>query len=370
MARIVYGVSGEGSGHSSRARVVLEHLTESGHAVKVVTYGRGVRHLAPDFDLFETIGLHIASVNNRVSPLKTLLTNLQKLPDGHRTLNALREDTFKAFAPEVVITDFEPMCAYLAYHYDLPLITIDNQHRLRYMHYDYPPRLKNDRNLTVAVIRAMVPKPDVSLITTFFFDKLKNQRAFLFPPLIRKEVRALKSTNEGHILVYLTSGFEQFVEMLKQMPRERFVIYGHGTKGTQGNLTFKEPSTDGFLQDLAACKAVMATAGFTLITESLHLKKPYLALPMSGQFEQAVNAIFLEQLKCGVNLEQPSLSGIGDFLYRLPEFEDVLSAQTMFDNSLLLTQLDALLEDDAKLAGHFHRNRKSLGKHPEADVRG
>ena len=99
MARIVYGVSGEGSGHSSRARVVLEHLIESGHAVKVVTYGRGVRHLAPDFDIFETIGLHIASVNNRVSPLKTLLTNLQQLPDGHRTLNALREDIFKAFAP-------------------------------------------------------------------------------------------------------------------------------------------------------------------------------------------------------------------------------------------------------------------------------
>jgi uncharacterized protein (TIGR00661 family) len=41
----------------------------------------------------------------------------------------------------------------------------------------------------------------------------------------------------------------------------------------------------------------MATAGFTLISEALHLKKPYLALPMIGQFEQAINAVFLEEMK-------------------------------------------------------------------------
>ena len=38
----------------------------------------------------------------------------------------------------MVITDFEPMTAYLAYTNDLPLITIDNQHRMRYMQYDGP----------------------------------------------------------------------------------------------------------------------------------------------------------------------------------------------------------------------------------------
>jgi hypothetical protein len=71
--------------------VVLEHLVKAGHAVKAVTYDRGrVRNLGADFDLFETAGLHIGSANNRVSPLKTLLANLQQLPDGHKRLNALR----------------------------------------------------------------------------------------------------------------------------------------------------------------------------------------------------------------------------------------------------------------------------------------
>lgn len=358
MAKIVYGVSGEGSGHSSRARVVLEHLVKDGHEVKVVTYDRGVCALGADFDVFETAGLHIASVNNRVSPLKTLITNLQQLPDGHKKLVSLRNEIFKGFSPDVVITDFEPMCAYLANHYELPLITIDNQHRLRYMKYEYPPSLKNDRHLAVGIIRAMIPKPDVSLVTTFYFGDLKNQRTFLFPPLLRKQVRDIKPKKQNHVLVYLTSGFEKFVEMLRKFPREQFLVYGQGDNGTQGNLTFKAPSTNGFLEDLATCKAVMATAGFTLITESLYLKKPYLALPMDGQFEQAINAIFLEKINCGVNLQQLQPTGIGDFLYRLPDFEKALDEQPLFDNSPLLEKLDALLANDVQEARRFHRERK------------
>jgi len=364
MARIVYGVSGEGSGHSSRSRVVLEHLVEAGHQVKVVTYGRGIGHLKKDFDVFETVGLHIASDNNRLSPLKTLLHNLQQLPEGHGKLKELRREVFKGFVPEVVVTDFEPMSAYLAHHYDIPLVTIDNQHRLRYMDYDYPPQWKNDRNLAVGIIRAMVPKPDVSLVTTYYFGELKNRRTFLFAPLLRSQVLDLKPSTGDHILVYLTSGFEGFVELLKGFPRERFLIYGQGDQGEQANLTFKTPSTDGFLQDLATCKGVMATAGFTLITESLHLKKPYLALPMGGQFEQAINAAFLEKLGCGVNLHQLIPAGIGDFLYRLPEFEAALAEQTAFDNTPLLEKMDALLANNAEEARRFHRRRKELSEPP------
>lgn len=367
MARIVYGVSGEGSGHSSRARVVLEHLTANGHEVKVVTYDRGLNHLKTDFDIFETVGLHITSVNNRVSPLKTLLNNLQRLPEGHKKLNDLRKDIFKTFDPHVVITDFEPMCAYLARHYDLPLITIDNQHRLRYMHYDYPAPLKSDRQLTVGIIRAMVPKPDVSLVTTFYFGERKNQRTFLFPPLLRSQVLDLAATRENHILVYLTSGFEPFVEMLGQFPRERFIIYGQGDHGGRDNLTFKPPSIDGFLQDLAGCKGVMATAGFTLMTEALHLKKPYLALPMAGQFEQAINAVFLEKIRCGINMYRITPAGIGDFLYRLPEFESSLSTLAPFDNEPLLEKVDELLARKGELAAFFHRERKKLSFRPETN---
>ena len=104
----------------------------------VVSYDRGYANLKDDFEVFETEGLHIASLDNRVSRVKTFTDNLQRLPKGHKKLQLLRKEVFKKFQPDCVITDFEPMTAYLANHYDLPLITIDNQHRLRYMSYPCP----------------------------------------------------------------------------------------------------------------------------------------------------------------------------------------------------------------------------------------
>ena len=362
MVRIVYGVSGEGSGHSSRARVVLEHLIRAGHEIKVVTYGRGLRNLGDDFDTFETEGLHITSVDNRVAPLKTLTNNLKSLPHGNKKLKRLRKEIFKMFRPHVVITDFEPMCAYLAHHYERPLVTIDNQHRLRYMRYDYPSHLRNDRKLAVNIIRAMVPKPDVSLVTTFYSGELTNHRTFLFPPLIRSKVQQLVAKKMDHILVYLTSGFESFLDLLHHFPRERFIVYGQKAEGQKGHLTFKAPSIDGFLDDLAKCKGVMATAGFTLMTEALFLKKPYLALPMAGQFEQAINGIFLDALGCGVNLQRINKESIGYFLYRLPELEKELATLPPYSNQPLLEKLDTLLASKGKEAERFRKNRKKLSR--------
>ena len=71
MAKIVYGVSGEGSGHSSRAREMVSHLQQLGHTVKVVSYDRDYKNLKEDFDVCETEGLHIASSDNRVSKVTT-----------------------------------------------------------------------------------------------------------------------------------------------------------------------------------------------------------------------------------------------------------------------------------------------------------
>jgi uncharacterized protein (TIGR00661 family) len=357
MARIVYGVSGEGSGHSSRARVVAAHLEARGHRVTIVSYGRGYENLHDRFDVFQTEGLHIATRDNEVSKRRTFLDNLQRLPQGHRKLNAIKKDLFQDDPPEVVLTDFEPMTAYLAHHYDRPLVTIDNQHRLRYMTYPCPADLKADQLLTENIIRAMVPRPDVSLVTTFYFGETRNDRTFLFPPLLRDEVIDLVPAEEGHVLVYLTSGFSSFLDSLRTFKRERFVVYGCGPDREEDHLHFKAPSREGFLQDLAGCKAVMATAGYTLITEALHLHKPYLALPMRGQFEQEINAFFLEQSGYGRNLRQATPEGIGDFLYGLPEYKARLSEYPGSDNTALLGMLDQLLENEGELARAFHQRR-------------
>jgi uncharacterized protein (TIGR00661 family) len=359
MARIVYGVCGEGSGHSSRSREMVTHLEKGGHTVKVVSYDRGHENLKDAFDVFEGEGPRITSLDNRVSIIKTFTHNLRRLPEGHKKLQVLRGEIFKEFRPDCVFTDFEPMTAYLANHYDLPLVTVDNQHRIRYMTYPCPTNLMADQLVAENVIRAMVPRPDVSLVTTFYYGKAKNDRTFFFPPILRQEVLSLQPRRGEHILIYLTTGFETFLDKLGSFKRERFIVYGSGQEGEEGNIIYRPFSKEGFLHDLATCKAVMGTAGFTLMTESMYLGKPYLAMPMRGQFEQELNGLLLERLKYGMNLRRVSHMAIGSFLYRLPDFEDRLEDYQAAGNSAITGKIDELLADDCALAREFHRKRTS-----------
>lgn len=358
MARIVYGVAGEGSGHSSRAREMASHLRAQGHDLWLVSYDRGYRNLKDDFRVFETEGLSIASEDNQVSVVRTFTENLKRLPEGHRRLQELRRDLFKQFQPDCVITDFEPMTAYLAQHYDIPLITIDNQHRMRYIKYNCPRELKLESRVTKNIIRAIVPRPDVSLVTTFFVGELRNECTFLFPPILRREVLSLRSQPGDHILVYVTGDFDSLLQQLCHFSRETFRVYGYDRSDHDGVLTFKPFSKDGFLQDLATAKAVIATAGFTLISEALCLKKPYLALPMQGQFEQQLNGYQLSQLGYGKSVDEVQPESIGDFLYRIPDFEARLSEYRAGDNSDIKSKLDELLADEGALVRQFHESRR------------
>ncbi len=360
VAHIVYGISGEGSGHSSRAREILNHLQSRGHQVKVATYDRGYHNLQHDFDCLEIAGLTIVSRDNQVSPLRTLTHNLAAIPSGKESLATVRHHLFKAFTPDCVVTDFEPMTAYLAHHYDIPLITLDNQHRLRYMVYPCPKRYKKDALLTEALIRAMVPKPDVSLITTFYFDVLKNTRSFLFPPILRQAVLQLQPTQGDHVLVlvYVTAGFESLLDELSKFTREQFWVYGYERNDRVGPLQFKPFSQDGFLQDLAAAKGVITTAGFTLITKSLYLGKPYLALPMSGQFEQILNSLMLSKLGYGCHALRLDRNTVAAYLYHLPEYAAALDTYDRQVNQAITRKLDALLADDCRELRTFHEHRR------------
>ena len=355
MAKIVYGVSGEGSGHSSRATEILSHLTDKGHQIKVASYDRGYRNLKDQFDVLEIAGLKISSHNNKVSAVRTLLDNLKILPDGIKQFQVARRELFKQFKPDCVITDFEPTTAYLAGYYDVPLISIDNQHRMRYMEYERPSQYAKDAFITEAIIRAMVPSPDVSLVTTFHKGKLKNDHTFLFPPILRKSVTDLQPSNKGHILVYATAGFDSLLDILHTFTRERFVVYGYNKDETLGNLQFRPFSQQGFLDDLASSKAVIATAGFTLITESLYLKKPYLALPMQGQFEQVLNALMLDELGYGKSCLELGEEHIAAFLYKIPDYNARLMSYPQEKNEQITTFLDVLLDNDLEKLRQFQQ---------------
>jgi uncharacterized protein (TIGR00661 family) len=353
MANILYGVNGEGSGHSTRAKEVIAHLIARGHAVHVVSFDRGLRNLSESFPVTEIFGFRFAYVNNRMRYRRTLAKNLVTAPQAAGSLRKLMK-LAEQWSIDLVITDFEPLSCHVGHRKRLPVIAIDNQHCLTNTDVELPRRYRRDAAAAKLVTRLMTPRADAYLVISFFTAKPRKRNTFVFPPILRAEVLATKPTLGDHVLVYVTSPAEELAALLSQV-RCKFIAYGFGREGEKGNIVFKKPSLSGFLQDLASCRAIIANAGFSLVSEALHLGKPYLAVPVKNQFEQIFNAYYIDKNGYGAFWDELNKERVESFLFNLPHYAEKLRSYPRQDNSALLGKLDELV---ASLANGPRRSRR------------
>jgi UDP:flavonoid glycosyltransferase YjiC (YdhE family) len=96
---------------------------------------------------------------------------------------------------------------------------------------------------------------------------------------------------------------------------------------------------------------VVASGGFTLMSEAVYLHKPVLAEPVGKQFEQILNARYLESLGYGMCAEPIDERALSTFLERIPDFEAKLSSYSQDGNRDLLAKLDEVVEA-ASRGGH------------------
>lgn len=343
MANILYGVNGEGSGHSSRAREVIAHLQKQGHCVHVASFDRGLRNLSNDFDVTEIDGLRLAYVHNQVRYRKTILNNLLHLPQTARSVRALGRKA-EGWGLDLVITDYEPISCHVGHKLGLPVIAIDNQHLLTDTEITYPREYRKEAAAAKMVTRLMTPRADAYLVITFFDARVKKKKTFLFPPILRDEVLRCQSSEGDFVLVYVTSAVSELTDVLRNV-HQRFVCYGFNREGKEGNLEFRKPGLDTFLNDLSRCRAVIANAGFSLISEALYLGKPYLAWPVKKQFEQIFNAYYIGQTGYGAYWDDLNKERVESFLFNLEVYRTKLARYPRADNSALFAKLDDLISE-------------------------
>lgn len=341
MANILYGVNGEGAGHSTRSREVLAHLTAAGHRVHVVSFDRGLRNLAADYEVTEVFGFRLDYVRNRVRYGKTVIKNLALAPRARKSVRKLMRSS-EEWQIDLVITDFEPISCHVGRRMRLPVISIDNQHCLVYGEISYPRQYRREAVAAKLVCRMMTPKANAYLVTSFFTARLKNTRTFIVPPILRREVLKAQPTTGDAVLVYVTAPSAELAALLKRV-RQRFICYGFGREVQDGNIQFKKPSLDTFLQDLIAAKAVIANSGFSLISEALHLGKPYLAWPMKRQFEQVFNAYYVDRMGYGAYWDDLNKERVESFLFNLDAYRGCLQEYPRADNTILFAKLDELI---------------------------
>jgi uncharacterized protein (TIGR00661 family) len=341
MANILYGVNGEGAGHSTRAKEVLSHLVSQGHAVHVASFDRGLQNLKQHFDVTEIYGFRFAYVNNRVRYQRTIAKNLITVPQAAKSLSRLK-DLVDEWKIDLVITDFEPLTCHVGHRKGLPVISIDNQHCLTNAVVSYPRQYRRDAAAAKLVTRLMTPRANAYLVISFFTAPIRKRNTFLFPPLLRQEIFDATPTEGDHVLVYVTSPAPALAKLLSSV-RCRFIAYGFGREGEENNIRYKKPSLEGFFADLTSARAIVANSGFSLVTEALHLGKPYLAVPVSHQFEQIFNAYWLEKAGYGAYWEDLTKERVEAFLYNLPHYRTSLAQYPRQGNRALLEKLDGLI---------------------------
>jgi uncharacterized protein (TIGR00661 family) len=350
--RILYGVVGEGMGHAMRSRVVLDALVAK-HEVQVVVSGRAADYLAKRASEVLSVkkiwGYTLAYEDNELQRWRTVVQNLKGALTGLPKNIRAYLDVSDAFKPDVVISDFETWSYLYGLRHELPVISVDNMQIINRCAHD-PALLagcENDYRLTNAVVKAKIPGAFRYHITTFFYPPVRKPSTTLHPPILRPEILAATPEPGQHLLVYQTSTSNSALpDILKRCGRE-CRIYGlrRDIAGdvVDGNLRYRPFSEAGFIEDLRTAAGVVASAGFTLMGEAVYLHRPMLAVPIQGQFEQVLNARYLEREGYGLGADAIDDERLGQFIERLPDFERKLASYRQDGNRDLLAALEQSL---------------------------
>jgi uncharacterized protein (TIGR00661 family) len=351
--RILYGVTGEGMGHATRSKVVCEHLVARGHDVKIVVSGRAHAFLAKTFpDVVEIRGLTIRYVDNRMDRDGTLARNVLAAPGIVATNVGAYFDKVSRFKPDVVFSDFDSFAHLFALRHGVPVISIDNQQIISRCKLGKFAKqgVKVDYQLTKAFVRAKLPGCHHYVVTTFFFPPVRKKYeddTTLVPPILRRSILDAKSRARSgeHVLVYQTSTSDtRLLDELEKVRGEKFVVYGLRRNARRGNCIIKDFSEEGFVEDLATARAVVTNGGLSLIGESVYLGKPIFSVPVQHQYEQTLNARYIEELDYGLTANKIDAELLRAFLAEAPKYASRVSKHRQDGNRECFHVVDRLVD--------------------------
>jgi uncharacterized protein (TIGR00661 family) len=350
MARILYGVHGSLHGHAVRALTIARHFSE--HEFLFVTHDRGTAVLKPEFPVVEIPGPLTVYKNHRVATLPTVLHTFRQLLTKSIRLRQVRK-LMEDFQPDVALSDYDYLVARACQQVGLPCLSVDHQHIITFCHHPVPWQYRLPYWQLALVIDLLFSQASHYLIISFFRPPLKpGVRGRLAPPLLRGSVLARQPREDDHVLVYQSiSPFPGFFAFLQNLPHP-VVVYGFHQNLRDGNLTFKENSENGFLEDLASCRYVICAGSHTLTSEALYFGKPVLSIPFQGAFEQFLNVFYLEKLGYGKGLTSfpPEQNFMAEFEAQLENFRHAIRGGEFLGNQEIYASVGEFIREKGQVA--------------------
>lgn len=363
--RIAYGVMGYGRGHAMRTRAVLPALMQD-HDITVYAGGDAYDVLAREFPTVRipVIGYRYNAQGGHSLP-RTVSENFAGMSDllfGGAGMDAVEQE-FRARRTELVISDSEAWTHRVAQRLKLPRISFDHVGIIAYCKPHFPPELWLAGMRDAWGYRAMMGVPERILISSFYPAEPAYPGVKIVGPMQREAILRAQPVEGDSLLCYFNKGEHQYLPHVDRALRELdcpVIIYGTPYRGRVENLDFRAPSNEGFVQDLAACRAVLSTAGNQTIGEAIHLGKPILAVPEDA-FEQRLNAHLIERMGVGM---QASLRGL------TPSDVDRFMGNTAWYRSNMKDHArDGYAEAVATLRQYIEELRRPVRETPRAAAR-
>ncbi len=275
--KILFAIQGTGNGHLSRARDIIPHLQNYGELDLMVSGTQAQVSLTQDLTYKKHGFSFVFGKNGGIDYLGT--AKIIRLSELFKDIRSMPVEKY-----DLIINDFEPITAWACKWKKIPSVALSHQSAFLS---PKTPKVKTFDLLGPAVLKNYAPS---TFQVGFHFAKYDD---FIHTPIIRKEIRELAISNNGHYTVYLPA-FDDvlLVNYLTQLPDVKWQVFSKHNKENYTNRNVEVIKIDNaiFNKSLSECAGLLTGGGFESPAEALFMGKKVFAIPMKGQYEQQCNA--------------------------------------------------------------------------------
>lgn len=280
--KILYAIQGTGNGHISRAREIVPLLQKYGEVDLLVSGTEAEVSLSQPLKYKFHGFSFVFGTNGGVDNWATF-----KLMDLPRLIKDIRSLPLKQY--DLIINDFEPVSAWACKLQKIPSVSLS--HQCSFVSSNTPRPAK----WSWAEWLFKYYSPTTNHIG-FHFERYAD---FIHTPVIRSEIRNLKTSNQGHYSVYLPAYDDKtLAKLLNKTKDVQWQVFSKRQKTAyrEGNVEIFPVNNEAFNASMANCEGLLTGGGFEGPAEALFLHKKVLMIPMKGQYEQQCNALAASKL--------------------------------------------------------------------------
>jgi len=327
--RFFFIVQGEGRGHMTQAIALAAMLRKNGHEVNQVVVGKSEHRRIPDFflegieaevTLVESPGFVTDKKKKSVGIWRTIGLALSRFGRYHQSIRKIHH-LVQEDSPDIIINFYD----FIGGIYNFlkspkaKFIPIAHQYLAGHSSFGFAEGGLLDKvSFQLGNWLTSLCAADRLALS---FQEYPDEEVAVVPPLLRKEVKELTVSDEGHLLVYLLN--HGYAEEIDRFHREHPEVMLHcfwdkpdvpDELPIDDTLTYHLLDGEKFLNFLASCRGYVTTAGFESVCEAMYLNKPVMLVPVDGHYEQACNAVDAVKAGAGVSAHSFDLEIFLDYL--------------------------------------------------------